>query len=262
MARIVSLVPSLSHMIADFGLREELVGCTSFCVKPPGLAKRAKVVGGTKDPDLDAVKALKPTHILVNEEENKPEHIAECLRLAPTFRSFPKSPTEVPKMLRDAGMFLGTAGPAASFASDVERELEILGERVEKGLKHGRYQSRRYLYYIWREPYMVVAEDTYISAMLGLIGYTNAVGKGGDRYPVLDLPAAQALAPDLLLLSTEPYPFRQRDSERLKAEWPGAPSMLRADGQLLSWYGTLTAIGVRALRDFVQSDDQRIMKPF
>lgn len=262
MARIVSLVPSLSHMIADFGLRESLVGCTNFCVKPPGLAKRAKVVGGTKDPDLDVIKALKPTHILVNEEENKPEHIAECLKLAPTFRSFPKSPTEVPKMLRDAGKFLGVDGPAASFAADVERELEVLQDRVEKGIKTGRHEAKRYLYYIWRDPYMVAAEDTYISAMLDLIAYTNAVGKGATRYPVLDVAAAQALGPEVLLLSTEPYPFRQRDAERLKTEWPDVPRMLKADGQLLSWYGTLTTAGLRALRDFVQSDDQGIMKPF
>lgn len=262
MARIVSLVPSLSHMITDFGLREDLVGCTSFCVKPPGLAKRAKIVGGTKDPDLQAIKALKPTHIVVNEEENKPEHIAECQNIAPTFRSFPKSPLEVPRMLREAGKFLGAPGPSASFAADVERELEVLSERVEKALKHGRHHPKRYLYFIWRDPYMVAAEDTYISAMLDLIAYTNAASKDLGRYPELSLGQAKTLNPDVLLLSTEPYPFRQRDAERLADEWPEAPEMLKADGQLLSWYGTYTAAAVRALRDFVQSQDPRIMRRF
>jgi ABC-type Fe3+-hydroxamate transport system substrate-binding protein len=249
-------------MVADFGLRDALVGVTQFCVKPPGLAKRAKTVGGTKDPDLELIKSLKPTHILVNEEENKPEHIAECVKLAPTFKSFPKSPGAVPQMLRDAGKFLDAAGPASAFASDVQRELEVLAERVEKGLKQGRHRARRYLYYIWREPYMVAAEDTYISAMLDLIAYANAAPAGEDRYPTLDVAAAKNLAPDLLLLSTEPYPFRQRDEARLKEEWPAAPEILKADGQLLSWYGTLTVAAVRALRDYVQSDESLIMKPF
>ncbi len=262
MRRIVSLVPSLSHMVADFGLRNDLVGCTSFCVEPRGLTRQSKIVGGTKDPDLLVVKALKPSHILVNEEENKPEHIAECLKIAPTLRTFPKGPTDVPKMLREAGKFLGVAAQASGFASDVERELEVLQERVEKGLKHGRHHARRYLYYIWREPYMVAAEDTYISAMLNQIGFTNAAPKGADRYPSVDVEAAKALTPDLLLLSSEPFPFRLRDADDLKAAWPGAPEILKADGQLFSWYGTMTVTGLRALRDFVQSDSQTIMKPF
>jgi iron complex transport system substrate-binding protein len=261
-SRIVSLVPSLSHMVCDFGLKDNVVGCTTFCVEPRGLTKRAKIVGGTKDPDLAVIKGLKPTHIIVNEEENKPEHIAECQKIAPTFKSFPKSPADVPKLLRDAGQFLGVPEQGATFASDVERELEVLNERVEKALKHGRHTSRRYLYFIWREPYMVAGPDSYISAMLDLIAYTNATPAGPDRYPTLDVAAAKALAPDLLLLSTEPYPFRQRDAERLEDEWPDVPEILKADGQLLSWYGTLTATGVRALRDYVQSDDPRIMKPF
>lgn len=260
--RIVSLVPSLSHMIADFGLREQLVGCTNFCVKPPGLSKRAKIVGGTKDPDLAAIQALKPTHILVNEEENKPEHIAACVQIAPTFRSFPKGPREVPKLLRDAGKFLAAGGVAVSFASDTDRELEILQERLERALKSGRHIPRNYLYYIWHDPYMIAAQDTYISAMLDLVAFTNVAPPGLNRYPVLDVETAKATAADLVLLSTEPYPFRQRDATRLKEEWPDAPAILKADGQLFSWYGTMTIAALRALRNFVQTGDQTIMKPF
>ncbi len=259
--RIVSLVPSLSHMVADFGLRESLVGCTNFCVKPHGLSKRAKIVGGTKNPDLAMIKALKPTHILVNEEENKPEHIEECRRLAPTFVSFPKTPLEVPKLLRDAGRWLGVPAQGTTFASDVDRELEVLGERVEKGLKSGRLVLRNYLYYIWREPYMVAAPDTYISAMFDLLGFVNVAPKT-ERYPTLEVESAKSLGADLILLSTEPYPFRLRDQQRLGEEWPGVPEVLKADGQLFSWYGTMTVDGLRGLRDYVQGIDQKMLKPF
>jgi ABC-type hemin transport system substrate-binding protein len=235
--RIVSLVPSLTHMVCDFGLRDSLVGCTSFCVKPAGLQRSAVLVGGTKDPDLRVIRELEPTHILVNEEENKPEHIAACRAICDTMLTYPKDPREVPAMLRASGRFLG-----------VEALGEALARQLEAALaRPAPARKRRFIYYIWREPYMVVGPDTYISRLLELGGYQNAVPPG-ERYPTLTVEQAAALAPECLLLSSEPYPFRRRDAERLRGEWPGrAPEMLKIDGQLLSWYGTLTIEAVEAL---------------
>lgn len=239
MRRIVSLVPSLTETVCELGLRAELVGATKFCVEPKGLHHACALVGGTKDPDLAQIAALKPTHVLVNEEENKPAHIAELARSYPTLATFPKSPRDVPAMLAAMGDFLAVAPAAARLAQEIERELEILDE--------GTRVKRQAVYYIWREPYMVCADDTYIAAMMRLYGYENAVKDAATRYPELTVPEAKALKPDVLLLSTEPYPFRKRDVERLLGEWGDRPPLImKADGRLFSWYGSATLQALRA----------------
>ncbi len=249
--RIVSLVPSLTETVCELGLRRELVGCTPFCVRPPGLQRTAALVGGTKDPDLAKVARLAPTHILVNEEENKPEHIAALHQLAPTLCTFPKDPREVPAMLRELGRFLGLDAEGAAAA--VERLAGAMPVFATR---------KRFLYYIWREPYMVAARDTYISAMLELAGLENAMPAGVIRYPELTVAQARGLRPDFVLLSTEPYPFRSRDVERLKREWPDAPEILKADGQLFSWYGTLAREALAQMALWVQDREQRLVRPF
>ena len=249
--RIISIVPSLTHLVCELGLRERLVGCTKFCIEPPGLQRDVGLIGGTKDPDMAAIAALAPTHILTNEEENKPEHIAHCETLALTFRSFPKSPHEVPRMIRDLGGLLKCSERASDMAADIEAELG-------KGSVQG---QRSFLYFIWREPYMVASHDTYISHMLGTIGFTN-VCTTPNRYPALTINEARALKPDLLLLSTEPYPFRKRDAERLLAEWPEAPEILRIDGQLMSWFGAMTRDGLRELRSWSSGTATPLIRAF
>lgn len=243
--RIVSLVPSLTETVVSLGIGDELVGITKFCVEPPGLHRTAALVGGTKDPELEAIFALKPTHVFVNEEENKPEHIAELARRVPTLNTFPKGPADVPGMLREMAAFLGAGAAAEELARAIEAELE----RAE-----GTQVGRRALYYIWREPYMVVAEDTYISAMMKALGYENAVKDAATRYPELTVAAAKALRPDVIFLSTEPYPFRKRDVERLQGEWADekAPPILKADGRLFSWYGSATLAALREPEALIQ----------
>ena len=235
--RIVCLVPSLTHLICDYGLKDYLVGCTTFCVRPTGLQRSAKLVGGTKDPDLSVIQSLSPSHILVNEEENTIKHISACRRIAPTLATFPKGPLDVPQMMRDTGRFLGVESVAERFALQLEAALSRPASTTK----------RRFIYYIWRDPYMVAGPDTYISRLLELGGYVNVVSST-ERYPTLAVDDAAALQPDCLLLSTEPYPFRLRDVERLRREWPGLPpEILKIDGQLMSWYGSLTIEAIEAL---------------
>ena len=243
-------------MACELGRRDELVGCTSFCVKPTGLARTAQIVGGTKDPDLDKIAALKPTHILVNEEENKPEHIRACQALAPTFVSFPKGPGEVPRLLREAGKWLGVSEAGEKAAAEVEHAATELAEA-----RAGSGEARRFLYLIWREPYMLASSDSYISAMLAAAGLVNAAPALGDnRYPSVTVAEMRTARSDVLLLSSEPYPFRNRDAARLRGEWPEAPPMLWIDGQQLSWYGTLTAEGLEALTRWVRGDGAGLVR--
>jgi ABC-type Fe3+-hydroxamate transport system substrate-binding protein len=252
--RLVSLVPSLTETIALGGFREALVGITSFCVEPRGLHRIAAPVGGTKDPDLEKIRHLRPTHIFVNLEENKPEHIDECRTIAPTLATFPKGPRDVPAMLEAMDDFLGVTN-FESLRWKVSSQLVALD-----GLAPA--TSSSYLYYIWKNPYMVIGRDTYISRMLELAGMKNCL-EGDERYPVLPVGQAAALSPDQILLSSEPYPFRKRDAAALMREWPSCSKILRVDGKLMSWYGTTT---VQALDEIIQMrrglDRGRLMMPF
>lgn len=248
--RIVSLVPSLTHMVCDFGLKSSVVGCTTFCVDPPDLRRSAVTIGGTKNPDLERIVSLRPTHILVNEEENKPEHILACETISPTLRTYPKTPDDVPALLRQVGEWLGRVNEGESWAGRVESRLNRLKEVALRDL----CQIRKYLYLIWKEPYMVVSDDTYIAGMLKLIGVSN-VAPLNPRYPSLSVAEMIKLSPDVIFLSSEPYPFRNRDIKDLEIQWmelerPAEgvygrlPHFRKIDGKLLSWYGTMTASGL------------------
>lgn len=227
--RIVSLVPSLSETICILGLRDKLVACTNFCVEPKDLHRTAARIGGTKDPDLDHIRSLQPTHILANQEENPKDPILELARDIPTLVTFPKGPEDVPSMLRDIGRFLDCETEAEKWACSVE-------DLLRKAHPH---KPQRFLYLIWQNPYMLAGPDTYISRTLQSIGWVNAY-EGPERYPALDIPELAACRPEIILLSSEPYPFRRRDAERLRDHWPSAPRMARVDGQMLSWFGTRT----------------------
>lgn len=232
--RIISLVPSLSETLCDVGLRDQLVGCTNFCVEPRDLHRTATRVGGTKDFDVSLIRSLSPTHILCNQEENPREPILELAREIPTLVTFPKGPEDVPGMLRDIGRFL-------------ECETEKEAGAIESLLKAPkRHLSRRFLYLIWQNPYMIAGPDCYISRTLESLGWVNAY-EGGERYPALDIEAMAACHADIILMSSEPYPFRRRDAERLKAQWPLAPRLARIDGQMLSWFGTRTRVALEQL---------------
>ena len=248
--RIVSLVPSLTHMVCDFGLKSSVVGCTTFCVDPSDLRRSAVTIGGTKNPDLERIASLRPTHILVNEEENKPEHILACETIAPTLRTYPKTPNEVPGLLRQVGEWLGREKEGESWAGRVEsrlNRLKVLPQPDNSPIK-------KYLYLIWKEPYMAVSEDTYIAGMLKLIGISNVSPKK-PRYPSLSVPEMIEMRPNVIFLSSEPYPFRNRDIKALEVQWKEheraaanvcgrLPHIQKIDGQVLSWYGTMTVSGL------------------
>ena len=255
--RIVSLVPSITATIAGLGHEGEIVGCTTFCVEPPGLARRAVVVGGTKDPDIEKIRALAPDRILVNSEENRAVDIATCRKIAPVLESFPGSPEDVPRMILDIGAFIGAAG-APEFARETQAALSALKDaaaRLEK-------PQRRFVYLIWRNPWMAAGTDTYISRFLELAGFRNAIGQ--TRYPQIAMTDIAGARPDIIFFSSEPWPFRRRDCEAFKEEWesiPGSsgarqelPDLLKIDGKALSWHGTETKRAATVLRLWLLGD--------
>lgn len=245
--RIVSLVPSLTETVAEAGLKADIVGITGFCSHPKGLHKTAQIVGGTKDPDLEAIAALRPSHILVNDEENKPEHIAWLKERFDLLSTFPKSIAEVPTMLAAMAEFLAAGGSAGQTFEAWQRQLTADLAKLSSAGASGRTnagasgQPRKVLYFIWREPYMVAGHDTYISRSIALAGLSNLLPAANtDRYPTISEEQIAALAAEPgaeLWLSSEPYPFRRRDIDRLRPLVGEAIPIRKVDGRLHSWYG-------------------------
>lgn len=249
--RIVSLVPSLTHLLVDLGLKSQIVGCTKFCIDPPDLHRAVELCGGTKDPDLELIKSLHPTHIIVNDEENKPEHIEALKSVCQVLETFPKSPDDVPELIRSVCSFLQIED-ANNLAGAVEEALKDLSQVASNA------KVRSFAYFIWKDPWMVVGPDTYISRMLELMGWRNVIPEG-DRYPSVTLPL-DGERPDLIILSTEPYPFRKRDLEALAQLWPDHPDVLKGDGMLFSWYGSKATEALHEAKKYCRGEPQQLLR--
>jgi ABC-type Fe3+-hydroxamate transport system substrate-binding protein len=249
--RIVSLVPSLTHLVVELGLRDQLVGCTAFCVEPPDLLRHIKSIGGTKDPDIDVIRALQPTHILVNHEENRAEDISACHGLpgVTVIATFPKRVSDIPGMMAEVGRALDAPQRAAVLVARFHEALSKL-HRVKAA-------PASVLYLVWQSPFMAASSDTFISDLLVTAGFSNVVQARDLRYPSLTVSDIAYLRPDQIWLPSEPYPFRERDAKRL-TEALGAfgvtPRYFKADGRLMSWHGPMTALALEHFTDWLSGD--------
>ena len=238
--RIVSLCPSLTELVFDLGRGAALVGRTRFCVHPEGRVDAVERVGGTKNPKVARIVELAPDLVLLNEEENRHED-AEALMAAGVrcHVSFPRDAPSTAAMVRDIGRALGAEPEAERIAADIERRAA----RV-RAAAAGRAPVR-YAYLIWREPWMVAAGDTFVGALLALPGGANVFADHPDRYPAVEPAAIAAADPDLVLLSSEPFPFREKHADELSG-LTGLPRerFRLVDGELLSWHGSRTPAGI------------------
>lgn len=226
--RIVSLVPSQTELLFDLGLDEQIVGVTRFCVHPEGKKKEKKNVGGTKQVDFDRVEALKPDLIIGNKEENQQEQIEELQKHYPVWMSDIKTLDDSLEMMRLLGELTGTTQKAQSIIIQVRKDFEAFESKLERPLKTA--------YFIWKKPYMAVGGDTFINDMLKRCGMVNVFAPD-TRYPKVDIEELKQLCPEIILLSSEPYPFKDRHIAELHTELPNAIIKL-VDGELFSWYGS------------------------
>jgi ABC-type hemin transport system substrate-binding protein len=245
--RIVSLVPSLTELLFALGLGPCMVARTGFCIHPAAAAALPKV-GGTKNVNLARLRRLAPTHVLVNVDENRRE-TAEALRefVPQVIVTHPGGPHDVGALIAQlADVFAalpGVAEHAAALRAELRIELAATQTQAEVPV----------LYLIWREPWMTVARDTYISRLLGCVGWlTLPAVDGGEhgaaRYPVLRGDEPWLASVREVLLSSEPYAFTQQHVAQAQSLCPQARVRL-VDGELLSWYGPRTAQGLRYLRE-------------
>jgi len=227
-ARIVSLVPSLTELLCALGLATRIVGRTGFCIHPKQLVRSITKVGGTKTVNLERIKRLAPTHVIVNIDEN-------TIATVKALEAFvPHIVVTHPNTVRDNLALYRLFG--ALFGKRAEsKQLELaLSERLSRR-EEETYQPRSVLYLIWKNPWMTIARDTYIADMLNQAGMVHIALADAARYPTIDVHAASAKA-DAILLSSEPFPFRQDHRDEIAADL-GKP-VLCVDGEMLSWYGS------------------------
>jgi ABC-type Fe3+-hydroxamate transport system substrate-binding protein len=223
--RIVSLVPSTTETLFTIGASERVVGVTRFCVQPKEARERARVVGGTKDPRIEVILSLEPDLVLANQEENRKEDVERLRERVPVEVFFPRDVDGAIADIRTLGRLLGEPEAAETLVEEIERELIRL--------RAGQWKSTRYLYFIWRRPYMVAGPETFIEALLAECGLRNAAPRDRGRYPELRTEEIEGSGADVLLLASEPFPFE----EKHRAELGTGAEALLVDGELLSWHG-------------------------
>ena len=244
-ARIVSLVPSLTELVFDLGLGDRLVGRTGFCVHPREALRGVPKVGGTKDVKLERIRELAPTHVLVNMDENRRETVDALAAFVPDIVvTHPNTPQDNLPLFALLGGVFGAETAAARLADELRAAL------AEAAALRATLADERVLYLIWREPWMTVARDTYIAATLAEVGwYTVPAVEGGEtgaaRYPAFDWEAPWLADVARVLLSTEPYRFRAEHLPEVES-LARRPALL-VDGEMVSWYGSRAARGLRWL---------------
>ena len=240
MMRIVSLCPSLTELVFDLGRGDELIGRTKFCIHPADRVESVEKVGGTKNPKIDRIIDLAPDIVLLNEEENRRED-ADALETAGIrcHVSFPHTALETAAMVRS----IAAAIDASQQGDRIARDIETRHERVVRAAEGRSPVSFAYL--IWREPWMTVNGDTFVSALIADAGGHNVFASGADRYPTITPIELRDASPDVVLLSTEPFPFKPSHAEELASLSGLSRDRLRiVDGELLSWHGSRTPAGI------------------
>ena len=233
--RIVSLVPSQTELLVDLGLREEIVGLTKFCVHPRELRKEKQVVGGTKQVHFHKISALNPDIILCNKEENTAEMVTDLEKIAPVHVSDVKTIDDTLELILQYGEIF----KVSEKASEIAEEISFLRDQFQEEMQH--VPMRKVAYFIWKDPWMVAGKDTFIDHLLQLNKLQNVFSEEDSRYPEVNLGDLGQKKLDLLLLSTEPFPFAKKHVQVLENEVAGA-RVLIVDGEFFSWYGSrLTA---------------------
>lgn len=224
--RIISLVPSQTELLVDLGLKELLAGITKFCVHPEDLKSEITVVGGTKKVHFDKIAALKPHLIICNKEENSLEMISVLEKITPVWVSDIATIDDCLEMIQHLGALLNVSEKAEDIIS------KIISEKEDFKKFMANKPSKKVSYLIWKNPYMAAGKDTFIHSLLEENNFQNIIAE--TRYPEISL--EQLKEADLILLSSEPYPFNEKDVLELREKVN--TNVQRVNGEYFSWYGS------------------------
>jgi len=224
--RIISLVPSQTELLFDLGLYKQIAGITKFCIHPADKVNTAAKIGGTKQLNIQKIHQLQPDLIIANKEENERGQVEELAKHYPVWISDIKDLPDALDMITKIGEITNKKTEARQLADDILlrfNSLRPIGGHLD------------ILYLIWRKPYMAAGTGTFIENMLQLCGFTNTIK--AERYPELSEQDLIAADPDVVLLSSEPYPFSQKHINEFKKLLPNT-NIILVDGEMFSWYGS------------------------
>lgn len=256
-ARVVSLVPSVTELLFALGIGDRLVGRTGFCIHPKDKIKTVPKVGGTKSVDIARIRELVPTHVIVNIDENEKPTIDQLANFIPNvIVTHPLGPLDNLPLYRLLGGIFGREGRAGELCEAFQKAyVNAVGACAD-------LPRERVLYLIWKSPWMTVSRDTYVSRILASVGWDTVEIESKDRYPKIELTPALVSRMDRVLLSSEPYAFRERHLDEVRqtlaagmldfvptpledAESPVTVSLI--DGEMTSWYGSRAIEGMKYL---------------
>ncbi len=247
--RVVSLCPSITETIVAIGGLKTLAGVTRYCTRPSGMLWGLPRVGGTKTPDIGRILDLKPDLVFANAEENRKEDV-EALRAAgiEVDVTLPKTVREVPQAIRQWGERLGTTAEAEALAGRIEAQIGALAARPPE-------TTFRYAYWIWKDPWMTISDDTYVADLIRLSGGVNVYGGEAVRYPTTHAAEALARRPALHIFPSEPYPFAEEKHGALAEQLFGRDSRrLFVKGHDYCWHGVRTIEGLKAVAGLMKLD--------
>ncbi|GAB2622841.1 ABC transporter substrate-binding protein [Belliella aquatica] len=240
--RIISLVPSQTELLVDLGLRDELVGITKFCIHPKGLKKEKQIIGGTKNFHFDKIDALQPDLIIGNKEENYQEGIEKLAEKYPVWMSDIFTIEDAVEMIENIGELTNKVAESKNISNQIK--IDFKNPFSKKGTA---------IYLIWNDPIMTVGSNTFINEMLAFAGFENLVQE--KRYPKIDLEVLKNLNPEFLLLSSEPFPYKEKHVAFYQKELPNTQVKI-VDGELFSWYGST----LLKSKDYFLSLNQKFLK--
>ncbi len=229
--RIISLVPSQTELLFDMGLEDRIVGITKFCVHPYHLKSTKKIIGGTKKVHIEKIKLLQPDIIIANKEENTEEIVAALQEIAPVWVSNIITIQDSLDMIAELGKLFAVRTQAQQWIDKINYALSDF-----KNFMKGR-EVQKAAYFIWKNPYMAAGGDNFINEMLKLNSFTNIYEERG-RYPEIIIQKIRIQGdPDVVFLSSEPYPFKEEDAFEIGRFTHHAKTVF-VDGEMFSWYGS------------------------
>ena len=229
-SRIISLVPSQTELLHYLGLESETIAITKFCVHPEAWFRNKSRIGGTKTIDIEKIRSLQPDLIIANKEENIKEQVEMLAEDFPVWVSDVNDLAAAYGMINDIGILTTKEKAATSLNTAIKNKFDTIIQALPIN------KRIPVVYLIWKDPYMTIGGDTFISNMLQMAGFINTFRDQG-RYPEITISRIKDIDCKLILLSSEPYPFKQKHINELQKELPGIKIVI-VDGEMFSWYGS------------------------
>lgn len=222
--RIISLVPSITELLYDLGLGDRVVGITKFCLYPKDWYCNKSRIGGTKNVDFEKIKELNPDLIIANKEENNKKEVKELIDSYPVYVSDINN-------FEEAYLFI----ESISSILDVAFKGELLLDDIKESIQSIKKSNKKVIYLIWKEPLIAVGKNTFINNVIESLGWVNACEE--NRYPEISLSKLMDDSVDCVLLSSEPFPFKESHQKEFQLAGLSTRTIL-VDGEIFSWYGS------------------------